>query len=255
MIGIEKKNINDIPLLHIVAANKKDEKLPLIMFVHGFKSIKEKNLHYAYFLAEKGYRVILPEALHHGGRSDGISGNQMMYQFWDIILQTISELEIIKNSLEKEHLIDASRIGLVGTSMGGMITLGALTKYPWIKAATCLMGMPYYEKFAQLQLDEMRKNGLEIPLAEDKIAFLMDKLKSFDLSMQTEKLAGRPLLFWHGEKDPVVPFEYTYHFYETIKPLYEQQPEKLKFIVDEKAGHKVSNEGISQTVRWFELYV
>ena len=55
---------------------------------------------------------------------------------------------------EKEQLIDSERIGLVGTSMGGIVTLGSLTRYSWIKAAVSLMGMPYYEKFALWQLKD-----------------------------------------------------------------------------------------------------
>jgi fermentation-respiration switch protein FrsA (DUF1100 family) len=255
LISIENKIINDIPILHVADQQKWDQELPLILFVHGFTSIYEKNLHYAYLLAKKGYRVILPEALYHGERNEGLSGHNLNFRFWDIVLQTIEEIDIIKTWFEKERLIDPTRIGLAGTSMGGIVTLGALTKYPWIKAAVSLMGMPYYEKFAQWQLDEMHKNGLHIPIDGDEIHHLMGNLRELDLSLQTNKLQNRPLLFWHGRKDLVVPFDYTYHFFETIQPLYEQEPEKLKFIIDEKAGHNVSNEGVAQTIKWFEKFV
>ncbi|WP_419392581.1 alpha/beta fold hydrolase [Cytobacillus praedii] len=255
MISIENKIIKDIPILHVADQQKWDQELPLILFVHGFTSIYEKNLYYAYLLAKKGFRVILPEALYHGERNEGLSGHNLNFRFWDIVLQTIEEIDIIKTWFEKERLIDPSRIGLAGTSMGGIVTLGALTKYPWIKAAVSLMGMPYYEKFAQWQLDEMQKNGLHIPIDDNEIHHLMGNLRELDLSMQTNKLQNRPLLFWHGRKDPVVPFDYTYHFFETIQQLYKQEPEKLKFIIDEKAGHNVSNEGVAQTVKWFEKFV
>ena len=255
MICIENKSINDIPILHVAEQEKWNEELPLILFIHGFTSIYEKNLHYAYLLAAKGYRVVLPEALYHGERNEGLSGHHLNFRFWDIVLQTIEELDMIKMAFEKEKLIDSSRIGVAGTSMGGIITLGALTKYPWIKAAVSLMGMPYYEKFAHWQLDEMQKNGLHIPMDKEEINHLMGKLRELDLSLQTVTLKNRPLLFWHGRKDPIVPFHYTYHFYETIQSLYEHEPDKLKFIIDEKAGHNVSNEGVAQTVKWFEKFV
>ena len=255
MITIEKEEIKKIPVLHIADEKKKDEKLPFIIFVHGFTSKKENNLHYAYLLAEKGFRVLLPEALYHGERNPGLSGHRLEFRFWDIVLQTIDELEILKSTFEEKQLIDSNRIGVVGTSMGGIVTLGALTKYDWIKAATSLMGMPYYEQFALHQINSMKEKGVELPVQEEELAQLMDKLRQLDLSLHHEKLQNRPLLFWHGKQDPVVPYANTYHFYETIKPLYKNEPNKLQFITDESAGHKVSNEGVEKTVKWFEQYI
>lgn len=255
MITIEKEEIKNIPVLHIAEDKKLAEKLPFIIFVHGFTSAKENNLHYAYLLAQKGFRVLLPEALYHGERNPGLSGHRLEIRFWEIVLQTIDELEILKSTFEEKQLIDPNRIGVVGTSMGGIVTLGALTKYNWIKAATSLMGMPYYEKFALHQINIMKEKGIELPILEDELSQLMAKIRELDLSLHLDKLQNRPLLFWHGKKDPVVPYANTYHFYETIKPLYKYEPNKLQFITDENAGHKVSNDGVAKTVKWFETYI
>lgn len=255
MITIEREEIQTIPALHIADSTKMDEKLPFIIFIHGFTSVKENNLHYAYLLAQKGFRVLLPEALFHGERNSGLAGQSLEFHFWDIVLKTIDELEILKNTFAEKQLIDPSRIGVVGTSMGGIITLGALTKYNWIKAATSLMGMPYYEKFAIHQINAMKEKGVKLPIQENELARLLDKIRELDLSLHLDKLQNRPLLFWHGKQDPVVPYANTYHFYEKIKPLYKDEPNKLQFITDEKAGHKVSNEGVAKTVQWFETFV
>lgn len=255
MITIEHAQVEDIPFLHIVDENIRYEKLPLVFFVHGFTSRKEFNLHYAYLLAEKGYRVILPDALHHGDRSSELAGHQLNTHFWEIIIKTIDELEIVKNYFEKEELIDQGRIGLAGTSMGGIVTLGALTRYRWIKVAVSLMGMPYYEKFALKQIDTLKLHGVNIPLTEEELNELMDKIKELDLSLQPEKLENRPLLFWHGKQDTVVPFAPAYQFYESIQSLYGNVPDRLKFISEEKAGHKVSTNGVLETVKWFETHL
>jgi uncharacterized protein len=255
MIGVENIKIADVPLLHIAQQDQWNDELPFIIFNHGFTSRKEFNLHYAYLLAEKGFRVVLPGALYHGERNAGQDGYKLSLHFWDIVLQSIEELEIIKESFEDKNIIDPERIGVVGTSMGGIVTLGALVKYPWIRAAVSLMGNPHYEKFSGMQIDELKKKGYEIPLSERELSQLRDRLREYDLSLQPEKLNSRPLLFWHGEKDPVVPFKPTYHFYETIIPLYQENPEKLKFIRDSHAGHKVSAAGVLETVKWFETYL
>ncbi|MDQ0268771.1 prolyl oligopeptidase family serine peptidase [Cytobacillus purgationiresistens] len=255
MINIEHTNIKNIPVLHVAEQSNWNEKLPLILFVHGFTSAKEHNLHYAYLMAEKGFRVVLPEAIYHGERNAGLNDANLQIHFWDIVMNTISELEVVKDALLEDGLVDEARIGVAGTSMGGIVTLGAMTQYKWIKAAVSLMGMPYYEKFALWQIDALKKNGVDIPLNEDEIQQLLGKIRELDISMQPEKLNKRPLLFWHGKKDTTVPYVHAYDFFETVKPLYDDTPEKIKFISDEQAGHKVSREGLIRTVQWFEDYI
>lgn len=256
MIIVENKCIEHIPVLHIVSKEHIDDKLPFVMFVHGFTSAKEHNLHYAYLLAERGFRVVLPEAAYHGERHQNeLKTEEMALQFWNIILQTIDELDLLRQYFEGENVIDAERIGLVGTSMGGMVTLGSLTRYHWIKAAVSLMGMPQYEKYALWQLETLKKQGIHLPLRQGEVDALLERLKPVDLSKQPEALNNRPLLFWHGKQDHIVPFSYTYDFYEKVKPLYKSTPEKLHFIIDEKSGHKVSREGLLKTVDWFDTFL
>lgn len=255
MVIIEKKLVNEIPVLHIVKQQQMTDPLPLIFFIHGFSSIKETNLNYAYLMAEKGFRVVLPEALHHGERNTGKTERELSFHFWGIVLNTINELDGLKQAFINEGLADPERIGLAGTSMGGIITLGALRQYGWIKAAVSLMGHPAYEQLALWQLNEVEKLGIKSPLTQSDITKLLNEIRKYDLSLQPEKLQGRPLFFWHGKLDPVVPFDGAYHFYESIRQSYNEYPEKLSFIADAHAGHKVSQEGIRSTAEWFEKHL
>ncbi len=255
MIIIEKINIKDVPVLHIVAQENIDKPLPFIQFIHGFTSAKEHNLHFAYNLAEKGFRVVLPDAMYHGERDTGLTGMKLNLQFWDIVLKTIEEIELIKNYFESKKLIQIGRIGLVGTSMGGIVTLGALSRYPWINTAVCLMGMPYYEQFANYTIQEVKERGYDVPLTEAEINNLLQKLRELDLSKQPEKLDNRPLMFWHGKKDEVVPYKYSRQFYESILPLYEETPENLFYITEENTGHKVSRKAMLKTIDWFTEFL
>ncbi|MGG3888293.1 prolyl oligopeptidase family serine peptidase [Metabacillus fastidiosus] len=251
MINVEAQHISGIPLLHIVRNELASEKTPLVIFIHGFMSAKENNLHYAYLLAEKGMRVVLPEAAYHGERNTGYSNHELSMKFWQIIINEIHELKIVKDHYEQLELVDPNRIGVAGTSMGGITTFGALTQYDWIKAAVSLMGNPKYSTYLEAQIKELRNKGIEIPLTDQELKEQMNILQKYDLSMQKDVLNGRPLLIWHGMKDNVVPFVQTYDFYKEIMPMYEHTPEKLCFIADKKADHKVSREGIHATVDWF----
>jgi uncharacterized protein len=255
MILVDNQKIADIPVLHVVKEELKDESLPLVLFVHGFTSAKEHNLHYGYLLAQEGFRVILPDALYHGDREDSSLGeDELNFRFWDIVINEIEELEVIKNNLIENGLVDLNRIGVVGTSMGGITTLGALTQFEWIKAAVSLMGSPYYEKFLQGQIAELKREGIMIPLTDEQLQDQYEKLRKYDLSLQPEKLSNRPILFWHGEKDDVVPFHFTYQFYNKVKSQYQNQ-ERIRFIIDQHADHKVSREGLLATIKWFKTHL
>lgn len=252
MIEIHKQEIHDIPILHIVKSGNEAKMLPLIFFIHGFTSAKEHNLHFAYLLAEKGFRIILPDAAFHGERSVGKNEKEMAFEFWKIVLQTISELEVIKDEFTEHGLVDSEKIGLVGTSMGGIVTLGALTQYKWIKAAVSLMGSPNYEQFAKMQIDQLKKANVQIPYTNEELEAMYIHLRKFDLSNQPEKIASRPLLFWHGKQDSVVPFHPTFNFYEQIHSSLNGD---IEFIVDDRAGHKVSREALLKTVAWFDSHL
>lgn len=255
MVIIEKETVAQVPVLHVVKEGKKEERLPLILFIHGFTSAKEHNLHFGYLLAEAGYRVILPDALHHGERDLSLSDRELQLAFWNIVTRTITEIKKIKEELELRNLIQPDRVGLAGTSMGGIVTFGALAVYPWIKAAVSLMGCPAYEMFFDELIKTAKKMGITVPLTDEQLQWEKEKLMKYDLSKQPEKLAGRPLLIWHGKCDQVVPYSYTYEFYEQIKPLYQGKEENLKFISDDTAGHKVTREAFLEAVTWFTKHV
>lgn len=250
-ITVEHEYINEVPVLHVYEQGNENARLPFILFIHGYTSAKEHNLHYAYLLAEKGFRVVLPDAQFHGERSQAFSSKQLQFKFWNIVLHTINEIKTIKEHFVHRSIIDEERIGLVGTSMGGIITLGALTQYSWIKAAVSLMGSPSYQKLANMQVESFKNEGVHIPFNEEQLKEQLNLLHDFDLSLHKEKVANRPLLFWHGKKDTVVPFEPTFQFYEEMKLLYTENPELLHFEIDDYAGHKVSREGVLLTVDWF----
>lgn len=253
MIGITKKKFKDIPCLIVCDSEKNDEALPTVIYFHGFTSAKEHNLTVAYLLAEKGYRTVLPDSELHGEREYDASALKKQISFWDIVLQNVKELEILKKELDDQGLILDGRIGAAGTSMGGITTSAALTQYDWLKAAVILMGSPKITTFAKTLVSSFRKEA-DLPVTDEQIESLYDQLEKCDLSLQPEKLNGRPLLFWHGERDSVVPFDHSYTFYDDVKKDYKNK-EAIRFIKEANRDHKVSREAILETVKWFVTYL
>ncbi|MUK90603.1 prolyl oligopeptidase family serine peptidase [Ornithinibacillus sp. L9] len=253
MISVYKESIQNIPSLIVVDIAKKEEPLPVITYFHGFTSAKEHNLPLAYLLAEKGYRVILPDSKYHGDREVDISSIKLQISFWDIVMQNVKELNDIWNDLEQRGLILDGRFGVAGTSMGGITTSAALTQYPWIKTAAILMGSPKITTYAKTLVSSFKKTG-NLPLTDDVIEQLYEQLENLDLSLQPEKLDQRPLLFWHGDQDPTVPFDHSYTFYEDAKKRYHQQDD-IEFIQESGQGHKVTRYAILETVKWFDQHL
>ena len=92
MIVIERKIINNIPILEIVEEDKKTESIPLAFFYHGITNQKERGLEPGYALASNGMRVIIPDAYRHGERKDEAYAGEPAAEFWSVVLQNIKEL-------------------------------------------------------------------------------------------------------------------------------------------------------------------
>jgi len=254
MIGIYKEIIDStIPSLIVVEEKKEKEALPTIVYIHGFTSAKEQNLPIAYMFAEKGYRVILPDCMYHGEREQDISAIKKQVSFWEIVMQNVVELETIKAYLDNQNLILDNRIGLAGTSMGGITTSAALTQYPWIQTAAILMGSPRITTFAKTLVESFKKMG-NLPVTDEMIGQLYEQLEIYDLSKQPESLNQRPLLFWHGVDDAVVPFDHSYTFYDEALNDYHDK-NNIRFIKEENRGHKVSRYAMLETAKWFEKHL
>ncbi|MFC4024483.1 alpha/beta fold hydrolase [Oceanobacillus longus] len=253
MIGVYKETINSIPSLIIVDAQKENEALPVVTYFHGFTSAKEHNLPLAYLLAEKGYRVILPDSRYHGEREPDVSALKKQISFWEIVMLNVEELQVIKTYLDERNLLQDGRFGIAGTSMGGITTSAALTQYPWIKTAAILMGSPKITTFAKTLVESFKKVG-NLPVTDEMIESMYERLEKMDLSKQPEKLNDRPLLFWHGESDSVVPFDHSYTFYDEAVKHYTNK-ENIDFIKEANTDHKVSRYAILETVKWFEKHL
>ncbi|MBM7571517.1 prolyl oligopeptidase family serine peptidase [Aquibacillus albus] len=252
MIGIFQETWSQIPVLVVVEADRKNDALPVLTYFHGFTSAKEHNLPLAFLLAEKGYRVVLPDCMLHGERGKDTTSEEMEQRFFDIVQQNVVDINTIKEVLTGKNLILDNRFGVAGTSMGGITTAAALTQYDWIKAAAILMGSPKLTDYAKELVDNIRESKGELPLSEEQIEGMYESLDRVDLSKQLEKLNERPLFFWHGENDPIVPFDHSYSFYEQAADYY-KNPENIRFLKEVGRGHKVSRFAILETVDWFEM--
>ena len=243
---VQRELWNDIPLLHVYN-EQMNEQSPVVIFLHGFLSAKEHNLHYAYQLVARGVRVILPDAYLHGERSDTSSEDTMNVQFWKIVLTSVKEVHTIYEQLKAKNLLASDNIGLAGTSMGGIVTSGCLAVYPWVRAAGICMGTTSYTKLASHQVEEMKQREIDLPMSKEEQAGLMTMLSKFNMEDNEPMWRGKPIIFWHGMRDTVVPYQMSRDFYEGLQ---EEQLTSITYLSEEKAGHAVSRNGVLQVTQF-----
>ncbi|WP_421595516.1 esterase [Rahnella sp. PD4] len=245
MVEMYEENIDGIQVIHAVPAGQYQQQLPTIFFYHGFLSSKEIYSYFGYTLAKTGFRVILPDALMHGARA-GHSEERCLANFWHILQNNIDELALLKEAFVGRGLADPQRLGVGGVSMGGMTTMAALIKFPWIKAAANLMGSGYFARLSHHLFPAYNAGGIvQRDIFEREIAPLL----RLDFSGKAALIADIPLFVWHGEEDDVVPFGESQRLRQELAES--GADTHLTFISEAGAKHKVSVHALAEATAFF----
>lgn len=251
MIEMKHIVISDLPIIELFEKGKENEKLPTVIFYHGWESRKERVLEYGYYLAKNGFRALLPEALNHGERKAEGEQSQDPMNFWEIVASNVKELPIITEYYITAQKTDADRIGAAGLSMGGITTNAILTQYDWVKAAAVLMGTPSPIAFTEFLLKNYKIDNKPVyDLFDQKVIDeRLAELEPISLNLQPSKIANRPLYIWHGSDDPIVPMNLTKDFVKEIEN--EAYSENIIFEISEGVGHNVPQKVIFRMTKHF----
>lgn len=246
MIELTTERFAGIECLHAAPAGQRQQRLPTVVFYHGFTSSKEVYAYFAVALAQAGFRALMPDADMHGARYNGDADTRFTH-FWDILKQNIDEFPLIETALRADDLIAGERLAVAGASMGGMTALGIMARYPHIHSVACMMGSGYF-----MQLSQTLFPPVTVTSEEHKALFTkrMAPLVEYDPSSRLPNLANRPLLLWHGEADEVVPFAETQRLDRALR---EQGLDAHLITLSEKhIGHKITPSGLTALVSFFK---
>ncbi|AYM93161.1 esterase [Serratia sp. 3ACOL1] len=247
MIEIHDERVGDVAVIHAVPAGRYEQPLPTIFFYHGYTSSKEVYAYFAYALAKVGFRVVLPDCAMHGERFDGDEARRLAH-FWEILKSNVDELPALKTHFEQRGLIAGDRIGVAGASMGGMTTLGAFTRYPWVKAAASLMGSGYFTSLAQTLYPPLDAQGQ--PLEQPALKARLAPLVSYEVEQHWESFAGRPLLLWHGETDDVVPATESERLASELRQR--GLDRRLTYLTEAEVRHRITPGALNATAAFFQ---
>jgi len=247
---------SEIPVLEISAAqpNHPGARLPVVFYMHGFGSYKERKLDQGYYLAKAGFFTVLFDAPLHGRRITGEFASLPLVDrqsaIYDIIVESSGSLNDLIRSYQNHPVADISRTALVGSSMGGMTIFHYLVNHrlPEVKAASPIISTPCWEK-------NLRKKILhDLRLVSH---FPDERLKGItqnDPVRLLKRLADFPLLIQNGVDDEVMPIEEIREFRKKLEPRYRKK-ELIEFIEYYNVGHEATDEMICRAAEWIRAHV
>jgi dienelactone hydrolase len=166
--------------------------------------------------------------------------------------------------------VDATRIGLVGISKGGIETYLTAAADPRIAAAVSYIGVQSFKW--ELDNGQWRarintiQDGFDTAAtvagkSSDSVDFVREFYArvvpgidgKFDGPAMLAAIAPRPLLVVNGDSDANTPIAGVRLAIATAKPFYEaaNASDKLQLIIQENTPHRVNPESIDAGIAWF----
>lgn len=184
-------NSNGYKLSGVLSIPHNDYNGLIVVFAHGLGSSKESDKYkdFGKLLNERNIGIFKFDFYGHG-ESEGLFEDITVDEGADDVLQAI---ELLKSK-------GFTKIGLVGTSFGGISSIMAASKDTDLKFLGLLVPVSIPEKLAHLRSTETAH--LKHPLELDK-------------KNNGHKIAYRikvPVYIIHGEKDETVPLEHSIKF-------------------------------------------
>ncbi len=263
---LHQSNINSIPVLELypaLPAGKADDgsqlsrpplSLPLVFIFHGFDSSKERKLQHAYIMAQRGFFVVMPDAVRHGEREDStfaaLTYSEKAEFLFDIVTETAAEIDSLLQHYSQSSVVDSSRCAVVGTSMGGMILCEYLARHGHkaIKAGVSIISTPDFGSI----IDNSLEQNPEFYNAYSQAK--IDRVKASQPLPQVRQLKDFPLLMLNAEDDTIMPIREVRSFFTDLKHQY-TQPERLRLKTFKDTGHQTTAAMMHESADWLKSWI
>lgn len=250
-------------------------KLPVVIVLHGTGGNKQGQLPFLKRLAAKGFIAIAIDGRYHGERIRQGSGS---IEYQDAMLRTYrtgKEHPFLYDTVwDTMRLVDyvgtlpfadATKIGLMGISKGGMETYLTAAVDPRIKAAVPCIGVQSFQW--ALDNDSWQSRAGTFKLALDTasggapvdakfLKHFYDRIapgvySEFDGPAMVPLIAPRPLLTINGEIDPRTPMPGLQLCFDAATKAYAAAPDHFQIMIEEKTGHAVTPAAYDAAIAWF----
>ena len=232
---IERWSAGGVPLVLVIPAGSPGP-LPVVVIYHRFSGRNTDDLlRLALPLADSGVAAVLPEAALHGERAPQDFDRRLAEDrdglFTDVLDNTVGEAREVLAWVAGHEELDATRVGVVGTSMGGAVALAVACgdHSPAAKVAVALMPT------APGPGSSIRQEAAYSPAPE----------RGFPTAM----------MIVHGIEDRTTPYPNARSFYDDLVPHYSDAPERLRFVDMPGEDHRVGPYWIEETLSWLGRFL
>ncbi|CAA9444598.1 MAG: hypothetical protein AVDCRST_MAG02-95 [uncultured Rubrobacteraceae bacterium] len=232
---IERWLAGGVPLVCVRAA-KAAARMPVVVIYHRFSGRNTDDLiRLALPLADSGVAAILPESALHGERApqnfDARLASDRDGLFTDVLDGTVREAGEVLAWVSSREDLDATRIGVVGTSMGGAVSLAiaCADHSPPPRVAVALMPSA---------------PGPGSPIRQ-KAAYSPEPARCFPTA----------LMIVHGTEDRTASYPNARSFYDALVPHYSDAPERLRFVDMPVEDHRVGAYWVEETLSWLGRFL
>lgn len=219
------------------------EKMPAVIFSHGFGGNYQFGTQYAEALAAKGYVVYCFDFC--GGSPESRSGGSTLEMS---IFTEQADLEAVIHTMREQSFVDKENIFLMGTSQGGAVSaITAAANKEEIKGAILL-----YPAFVLVdRTKEQFENVEDIPDTYDLMWMTVgrayaEKLLDYDI-YKAISTYDKDVLLIHGDADSIVPLSYSEKAVESY--------DSARLEVLPGAGHGFYGSDAKQAVTWILEYL
>jgi dienelactone hydrolase len=269
-ILIEPKSLADSPV----------RPAPVVICLHGTGGNKEECLPLLAELAVKGFLGVAIDGPFHGERArqgsydDAILRAYRTGQGHPFLYDSVWDVMRLIDYLGTRPDVDASRIGLIGFSKGGMEAYLAAAVDPRIRVVVPALGVQSFrwaldhggwsartDSFKPALKGAAKDAGVWFVTANfvrqfyDRVA--PGIYSEFDGPSMLPLIAPRPLLTINGALDSKTPPGGLMECIEAAKNAYAAvgASDRAQFIIEENAGHEVTEEAQRAAVEWLERWL
>jgi len=247
-LTISRENDNLIDCTIYLNSVNNAQKLPILIFAHGFKGFKDWGgfPYYCEKLAAGGFAVLSFNFSYNGVEK----ASPMDFTRLDLFAENTHSTELTDISTVINYLpqlsekfpgkIDITKVGMIGHSRGGGIAVIAAAEHPQIKALLTLASVGSFDRYTEEQKKRWREKGyIEMPntrtnqLMKMNVSLLNDienNSKRLDIQAAASDLKI-PFLIIHGKEDLAVKYADAEKIYSAA------DKERTKLVIIENTGH------------------
>ena len=267
----------------ILLKGAKEGRRPVVIALHGTGGKKENNLGILKELAGLGFIAVAIDARFHGERTRSGSGDaeydDEIAQSWrtgnghPFLYDTVWDVMRLIDYLETRPDVDASRIGLIGFSKGGMETYLAAAADPRIAVAVPCIGVQCFRWGLENDAWQARVGTIQKAVnaaakdAGSKIDAVFAKkffdrlvpgiYAEFDGPIMLTLITPRPLLVINGDSDANTPLTGLMECDAAARKAYHESGADEKYIlrVEEKTAHAVNPAAHKAAIEWLTKWL